>query len=54
MQAVAEFWMGAPPPSGGRTDGEFYTACEERCQPILGFMLCGLDDIHRRATGIGQ
>ena len=23
--------------------GEFYPCCETRCQPILGFMLCGLD-----------
>lgn len=26
-----------------RVPGEFYPSCESRCQPILGFMLCGLD-----------
>lgn len=26
-----------------RVSGEFYPSCEARCQPILGFMLCGLD-----------
>lgn len=24
-------------------DGVFYDACELRCQPVLGFMMCGLD-----------
>jgi tRNA pseudouridine32 synthase/23S rRNA pseudouridine746 synthase len=39
--AMAEFWWGP----AGQTDkraGEFYGACAERCQPILGFMLSGL------------
>ncbi|MFT5695010.1 MAG: hypothetical protein ACI9QQ_000985 [Myxococcota bacterium] len=26
-----------------RVPGNFYPSCESRCQPILGFMLCGLD-----------
>jgi hypothetical protein len=26
-----------------RVSGEFYPSCKARCQPILGFMLCGLD-----------
>ncbi len=26
-----------------RVSGQFYPSCEARCQPILGFMLCGLD-----------
>ena len=28
---------------GSRVSGEFYPSCEARCQPILGFMLCGLN-----------
>ena len=38
--ALAEFWWG--PPLGDRQSGQFYRACEERCQPILGFLLAGL------------
>ena len=38
--ALAEFWWG--PPLGDRQSGHFYGACEERCQPILGFLLAGL------------
>lgn len=38
--AMAEFWWG--PPLGDRQSGHFYGACEERCQPILGFLLAGL------------
>ena len=40
---VAEIFAGA---TGGmslrRKDGALYDACEERCRPILGWMLCGL------------
>jgi tRNA pseudouridine32 synthase / 23S rRNA pseudouridine746 synthase len=43
--AMAEFWWG----DGGRGDGErgrkqgeFYGACLERCQPLMGFMLAGV------------
>lgn len=32
------------PLNGSRVSGEFYPSCEARCQPILGFMLCGLDE----------
>lgn len=37
---LAEFWWGA----GGndRRSGQFYGACAERCQPIMGFLLSGL------------
>lgn len=38
--AMAEFWWG--PPLGDRRSGQFYGACEDRCQPILGFLLAGL------------
>jgi tRNA pseudouridine32 synthase / 23S rRNA pseudouridine746 synthase len=38
--AMAEFWWG----DGERKkyQGEFYGACVERCQPLMGFMLAGL------------
>lgn len=38
--ALAEFWWG--PAQGDKQPGKFYGACEERCQPILGFLLAGL------------
>ncbi|MGF1497920.1 MAG: pseudouridine synthase [Elainellaceae cyanobacterium] len=38
---MAEFWWGPAPPSGDRRAGEFYGACRERCQPIMGFLLAG-------------
>ncbi len=33
-----------PPRVASRVSGEFYPSCEARCRPILGFMLCGLDE----------
>lgn len=38
--AMAEFWWG--PASGDKRPGEFYGACVDRCQPLLGFLLSGL------------
>jgi tRNA pseudouridine32 synthase/23S rRNA pseudouridine746 synthase len=40
--ALAEFWWGTPPPSGGRASGAFYAACRDKCAPLLPFMLEGL------------
>jgi tRNA pseudouridine32 synthase / 23S rRNA pseudouridine746 synthase len=43
--AMAEFWWGASAPLSnqeGKRQGEFYGACLERCQPLMGFMLAGL------------
>lgn len=37
--AMAEFWWGPPPPGGRRVQGEFYGACKERCQPLIGPLL---------------
>lgn len=36
--ALAEMWWG-PTSVGGRLAGEFYPACQERCQPLLGPLL---------------
>ncbi|MEP0834045.1 pseudouridine synthase [Microcoleus sp. AS-A8] len=38
--AMAEFWWGES--SGNKVQGEFYEACAERCQPLMGFLLSGL------------
>jgi tRNA pseudouridine32 synthase/23S rRNA pseudouridine746 synthase len=40
--ALAEFWWGAPPSSGGRIAGALYPACKDKCGPLLPFMLEGL------------
>lgn len=40
---IAEFYWGGTDKSGARKPGGFYPCCQTRCQPILGFMLCGLD-----------
>ena len=39
--AMAEFWWGSPSPDGYKIQGEFYGACVERCQPLMGFLLSG-------------
>ena len=35
--AMAEFWWGP----GQKVSGQFYGACLERCQPLMGFLLSG-------------
>lgn len=40
--ALAEFYWGGSNESGSRQHGRFYPACAAKCQPILGFQLCGL------------
>ncbi len=39
--AIAEFWWGNPSADGYKIQGEFYGACVERCQPLMGFLLSG-------------
>lgn len=41
--AMAEFWWGAAPAGEVRRHGQFYPACHSKCEPILNFMLQGLD-----------
>jgi tRNA pseudouridine32 synthase/23S rRNA pseudouridine746 synthase len=41
--ALTEFWWGAPPPTGGRHRGVAYPACRGKCEPMLPFMLEGLN-----------
>ena len=42
---LAEFYWGRENRSGSRTHGEVYPACAEKCRPILGFQLCGVDEL---------
>jgi len=39
--SLAEFFWGGQGKPGEKQPGEFFSACAEKCQPILGFMLCG-------------
>ena len=41
--SLAEFYWGRENKSGNRQHGLFYPSCAGKCQPILGFMLCGLE-----------
>jgi len=41
---LIEFYWGKENKSGTRRHGSVYSSCVEKCQPILGFLLCGLDD----------
>ncbi len=38
--AMAEFWWGST--TQDKVQGQFYGACAERCQPLMGFLLSGL------------
>ena len=37
--AIAEFWWGKSSKSEDRQHGEFYPSCNDKCRPILGYML---------------
>ncbi|MEG3936311.1 RluA family pseudouridine synthase, partial [Microcoleus sp. B13-B6] len=50
--AMAEFWWG--PPSGDKIQGEFYGACGDRCQPLMGFLLSGLAQNPIVSTNINE
>lgn len=41
-EAMAEFYWGRINSSGTKQHGQLYPACVSKCQPILGFQLCGL------------
>ena len=52
--AMAEFWWGGGSGgSGEKFQGEFYGACLERCQPLMGFMLGGVS-LGERGKGKGE
>lgn len=42
---LAEFYWGRANKSATRHHGRFYQSCESKCKPILGFMLCGLEEV---------
>ncbi len=42
--SLTEFYYGRDNISASRTHKNFYPPCRSRCQPILGYMLCGLEE----------
>lgn len=46
--SIAEFYWGLDNKSNTRHHGRFYPSCREKCQPILGYLLCGV----KRDNGI--
>jgi tRNA pseudouridine32 synthase/23S rRNA pseudouridine746 synthase len=51
---MAEFWWGPPSINGDKIQGEFYEACAERCQPLMGFLLSGLPQRPVAEIGLGD
>lgn len=43
---ISEFYWGRENKSGTRQHRHFYFPCTEKCQPILGFLLCGLEKLY--------
>jgi len=40
---MVEFWWGSPSAMHPRSEGVYYGSCREKCYPILGFLLRGVD-----------
>ncbi len=41
---IAEFYWGRTTRSNDRVHGRFYPACTDKCLPLMGFLLCGLEE----------
>jgi tRNA pseudouridine32 synthase/23S rRNA pseudouridine746 synthase len=52
--AMAEFWWGPANSSQTYQPGSFHGACQERCQPIMGFLLSGLSALADGSAGSSQ
>ncbi len=46
--SLAEFYYGRENVSATRLHKHFYPACKEKCAPILGTMLCGIEKMHEQ------
>lgn len=46
--SISEFYWGRANRSDTRQHGHFYPACLDKCRPVMGFMLCGLEEKHQR------
>jgi hypothetical protein len=40
---MIEFFWGRETKSASQSQGNFYLPCSEKCQPLLGYLLCGLE-----------
>lgn len=47
---MAEFYFGRENKSKTKQHGHFYSSCDSGCAPILGFMLCGLEELRADAS----
>jgi len=45
--ALGEVWVGPPQEDPPRNPGEAYGPCEERCIPLMGYLLCGMERMPR-------
>ncbi len=45
---ITEFYWGRTTRSKDRVHGRFYPACTEKCLPLMGFLLCGLEERQRQ------
>lgn len=45
---IAEFYWGESNTSKTRRHGLFYPACDDKCAPLMGFILCGLEEQQRK------
>ncbi len=46
--SLSEFYWGRVNKSGTRRHGNFYPPCKEKCAPLLGFLLCGLEELYEQ------
>jgi hypothetical protein len=44
-RGISEFYWGRENRSGNRQHAHFYPACSDKCAPLMGFMLCGLEEL---------
>ena len=46
--SMAEFFFGRENKSGTRVHGTFYPSCNDKCRQLLGFMLCGAEQLRNK------
>jgi hypothetical protein len=46
--SLCEFYWGRENRSGTRRHRNLYLPCREKCAPLLGFMLCGLEELYEQ------
>ena len=48
--SLAEFYFGRSNRSDSREHGCFYSPCSDKCRPLLGFLLCGIEQRKRNVA----